>query len=145
MTTWWPGLTPAADDYVSKPFTASVLLARLRAVLRRQTGVVSHDTDIEHGPLVIRIDRCEVVIDGEPCELTATELGILSCLAREPARVFTRSQILNSLHDGPTAITDRAIDVHMVSLRRKLGRAAGLVETIRGIGYRMAKSLDETS
>jgi two-component system phosphate regulon response regulator PhoB len=137
------GLEMGADDYVPKPFSPRVLLARIGAVLRRQSAP-SEDAApqrlLERGPITVDLDRHEVRVDGERKEMTATEFKLLTGLARQPGRVFTRQQIIESVHDGLAAVTDRSVDVQVVSLRRKLGEAGHMIETIRGVGYRFKET-----
>ena len=133
------GLELGADDYVVKPFSPRVLVARIRAVLRRRQRWASDDANrsIAHGEIVVDPGRHEVAVAGEPVALTATEFRILHALARRPGWVFTRNQLVN-LAQGPDAVvTDRTVDVHIVAIRRKLGGCGDYIETVRGIGYRM--------
>jgi len=132
------GLELGADDYMTKPFSPRVLLARIRAVLRRsaEEKTVGSQRVINAGSIVIDPDRHEVRVEDEPVELTATEFKLISLLASKPGRVFTRQQIIESIHDGFAAVTDRSVDVQVVSLRRKLGSMGKNVETVRGVGYR---------
>jgi two-component system, OmpR family, alkaline phosphatase synthesis response regulator PhoP len=131
------GLELGADDYVTKPFSPRVLLARLRAVLRRRsTPPPSETAPLTIHELVIHPGRHEVLVQGRPVDLTATEFRLLNLLARRPGWVFTRSQIVNEIHGDDYPVTERAVDVQMVSLRKKLGPAGRYLETVRGIGYR---------
>jgi two-component system, OmpR family, alkaline phosphatase synthesis response regulator PhoP len=137
------GLNLGADDYVTKPFSPKVLLARLQAVLRRaaaeRAGAEEEEEPaetIEIGELTIHLGRHEVSVRGKPVELTATEFKLLHFLARRPGWVFTRQQILDGVHGDTYAATDRAVDVQVVGLRRKLGPAGSSIETVRGVGYR---------
>jgi two-component system, OmpR family, alkaline phosphatase synthesis response regulator PhoP len=137
------GLNVGADDYVTKPFSLRVLIARVRAVLRRreeaQAGPVELDSDdasVSIHELVIHSGRHEVLLAGRRLDLTATEFRVLRLLARKPGWVFSRQQILDALHGDMYAITERAVDVQIVGLRKKLGQAARYIETIRGVGYR---------
>jgi two-component system phosphate regulon response regulator PhoB len=133
------GLELGADDYVPKPFSPRVLIARIAAVLRRrsqQPAEPNAQRRLERGPVTIDLDRHEVRVEGEAKEMTATEFKLLSLLGRQPGRVFTRHQIIESVHDGLAAVTDRSVDVQVVSLRRKMGEAGHMIETIRGVGYR---------
>jgi len=136
------GLNAGANDYIPKPFSPKVLSARLRAVLRRP-GLAASVVSEDDGAEVIRIHnvcmhlgRHEVLVDGQPVALSVTEFRLLHFLARRPGWVFTRQQILDGLHGDKHAITDRAVDVQIVGLRRRLGNAAPYLETVRGVGYR---------
>lgn len=131
------GLELGADDYLTKPFSPRVLLARIKAVLRRQQGQPSEDTTILHrGDFVIHPGRHAVLLDGNAIALTSTEFRILHLLARRSGWVFSRQQILEAVSGHDANATDRAVDVHIVSLRRKLGAHGDTIETIRGVGYR---------
>ena len=140
------GLNMGADDYITKPFSPKVLLARLRAVLRRAGAQADSSADeeeaeegagiVEIRDLMIHPGRHEVFVRGGPVELTATEFKLLHFLAQRPGWVFTRQQILDGVHGDNYAITDRAVDVQVVGLRKKLGAAGSYIETVRGVGYR---------
>lgn len=131
------GLELGADDYITKPFSPKVLVARIRAVLRRRTSAVPDpDSNLACGDLVIQPRRREVLLEGRPVELTHTEFEILHFLARRPGWVFTRDQIVEAARGELVVVTPRSVDVHVVSLRRKLGSCADYVETVRGVGYR---------
>jgi two-component system, OmpR family, alkaline phosphatase synthesis response regulator PhoP len=136
------GLNMGADDYVTKPFSPKVLLARIQAVLRRaetEKDVSQEEQDsevVEIRDMMIHPGRHEVFACGKPVELTATEFKLLHFLAQRPGWVFTRQQILDGVHGDNYAITDRAVDVQIVGLRRKLGSAGSCIETVRGVGYR---------
>jgi len=131
------GLELGADDYVTKPFSPRVLLARARAVLRRRMEQPLDDSAVVrvHG-IEIHPGRHEVVADGARIDLTATEFKILHLLARKPGWVFTRYQIVDGIRGPNYPVTDRSVDVQVVALRKKLGEKGKLIETIRGIGYR---------
>ena len=130
------GLELGADDYVTKPFSPRVLLARIKAILRR--GKDHDDTGFysKHG-ISLNISTHEVLVDGNPADLTATEFNILLLLIKRPGWVFTRNQIINSVKGDDYPVTDRSIDVQIVGLRKKLGLSGKYVETVRGVGYRM--------
>ena len=136
------GLNMGADDYVTKPFSPKVLLARIQAVLRR--AETEHDIScgeeeseiIEIRDLMIHPGRHEVFVCRNRVELTATEFKLLYFLAQHPGWAFTRQQILDGVHGDKYAITDRAVDVQIVGLRKKLGSIGDYIETVRGVGYR---------
>jgi two-component system phosphate regulon response regulator PhoB len=132
------GLELGADDYLTKPFSPRVLLARIRAVLRRlHTEPVAEDAVIMHRGLVLHPGRHEVLVEGQPVPLTLTEFRVLHLLARHPGWVFTRNQIIAAAQGVDVSVTERSVDVHIVSLRRKLGTIGEAIETIRGVGYRL--------
>ena len=132
------GLELGADDYLTKPFSPRVLLARIRAVLRRHhTEPVAEDAVITHHGLVLHPGRHEVLVEGQPVPLTLTEFRVLHLLARHPGWVFTRNQIITAAQGVDVSVTERSVDVHIVSLRRKLGILGEEIETIRGVGYRL--------
>ena len=131
------GLELGADDYIMKPFSMKVLVARVHAVLRRRKQyVVDVDALIRIHDLVINPGRHEVLIKGKSVEMTFSELRILHVLARRPGWVMTREQIVNAVRGEDYAVTDRAVDVQIVGLRKKLGSRAEYIETVRGVGYR---------
>jgi two-component system phosphate regulon response regulator PhoB len=135
------GLELGADDYVTKPFSPRILIARTRAILRRgsrealdETAVIRvHDIEINPG-------RRTVTLQGQPVTLTYTEFQVLSLLARRPGWVFTRSQIVDMVRGDDYPVTDRSVDVQIVGLRKKLGRFGDTIETVRGVGYRFKET-----
>jgi len=133
------GLELGADDYLAKPFSVRVLLARVRALVRRlrQTTVSQEEVPITIGGVKIDPLRHEVSVKDKPIELTLAEFRILQSLARRPGRVMTRNQLLDLALGQDHFVLDRTIDVHVSALRRKLGEAGNLVETVRGVGYRL--------
>lgn len=136
------GLEIGADDYVTKPFSPKVLVARLQALLRRNHDQAKSTEDSLGCPILIHglaIDpgRHQVTVDGEHIQLTATEFTILQLLADKAGWVFTRQQIIDHIRGYDYLITPRAVDVQIFGLRKKLGGAGHLIETLRGIGYRM--------
>ena len=130
------GLEVGADDYITKPFSPRVLLARIRAVLRRGTAENDTRSVITRGDLVIDTLHHEVAVQGEPVNLTLTEFRVLEFLARRPGVVFSRYQIVDAVKGEDYPVTDRSVDVQIVGLRKKLGERSYYVETVRGVGYR---------
>ena len=130
------GLNLGADDYITKPFSPRVLIARMRAVLRRKNKAVEDDDTIEMHGITVHIGRHEVLVDNNPVQLTFTEFGILQFLMKRPGWVFTRSQIVDAVKGDDYFVTDRSVDVQIVGLRKKLGDAGKYIETVRGVGYR---------
>lgn len=131
------GLELGADDYVTKPFSPRVLLARIKALLRRNQPEHSEDRAIiKAHDMVINPSRHEVKVKQSVVNLTATEFSILEFLAKRPGWVFTREQIIDSVKGTDYPVTDRSVDVQIVGLRKKLGDSGDLIETVRGVGYR---------
>ncbi len=129
------GLECGADDYITKPFSRQVLLARIRAVLRRpESRKTPEPTDFDG--LKINDEAHCVTLKNKTLDLTGSEYRVLSLLLSRPERVYTRSQIIELTQDPDKDVTDRAVDVQIVGLRRKLGSWAKHIETIRGVGYR---------
>jgi two-component system phosphate regulon response regulator PhoB len=131
------GFAVGTDDYVAKPFSVKVLLERIRALLRRRdggdtTGAVA----VSQGVMIDR-ERHRVTVEDRPLDLTPSEFNLLEALVRQPGRVFSRSELIDAAMGGDSLVLERTIDVHIRSLRKKLGHHAVLVETVRGIGYRL--------
>ena len=137
------GLGLGADDYVLKPFKTNEIVARVKAVLRRtreDTRLPDDRRTLVCGQLRIDPERHKVSLNGSDVDLTATEFRILHYLASRPGRVFTRDQILTASMGPNSMVLERNIDVHVRSIRRKLGDHRDLIETVRAIGYRFAES-----
>jgi two-component system phosphate regulon response regulator PhoB len=130
------GLELGADDYITKPFSPKVLIARVRRILQRTIASDLEKVSVKIHELVITPSRREVLINNIPVELTFTEFNTLYLLAKRPGQVFTRYQIVDAIRGEDYIVTDRAIDVQMVSLRKKLGPCGKYIETVRGVGYR---------
>lgn len=139
------GIELGADDYVTKPFSAKILVARLKNILRRgESGegvsVPGGRVTLRGGSLVIDAERHRVLCNGSPIELTVTEFGVLHHLASKPGFVRTRDQIIAAVHGKSAVLTSRTVDVHVTALRRKLGEMSECIETVRGVGYRFAEA-----
>jgi two-component system phosphate regulon response regulator PhoB len=133
------GYSLGADDYVGKPFSNKVLLAKIKALLRRVEGAGDPGDVTEH--LGVKIDRVRhrVTFEGQPLDLTPTEFKLLECLVRQPGRAFSRHQLMDAAIGEGSIVLERTIDVHIKTLRQKLtkvGGSADLIETVRGVGYR---------
>ena len=139
------GLQMGADDYITKPFSPKVLAARIKVILRRSTKAGPNDASKNHreyGGLVIDLLKHQVFSHRHPVVLTTIEFDILEFLSRFPGRVYTREQILDNVWKDGKFIVDRAVDVHIRGLRKKLGPGQEYVETVRGMGYRF-KDVEE--
>ncbi|MCX5644721.1 MAG: response regulator transcription factor [Phycisphaerae bacterium] len=130
------GLEVGADDYVAKPFSGKVLVARVRRLLRKAAQPADEQGTIKVHDLTIDPSRHEVWAKDKRVDLTRTEFNILRTLARRPGFVLSRYQIVDSVHGDDYPVTDRAIDVQIVALRKKLGPCGRYIETVRGVGYR---------
>jgi DNA-binding response OmpR family regulator len=139
------GLEFGADDYVTKPFSMSVLVARVTAVFRRVEGPPVGSGALRAGPLLIDQDRHRVAVDGRPVALTPTEFRLLVAIVAAKGRVLDRDQLIDQVLGMDAVVTDRTIDVHMAALRKKLGEAKSYIRTVRGVGYRLASESDEPS
>ena len=139
------GLELGADDYIPKPFRPRELVARVRTVLRRSSSPSSQEKKdiITYDDMEIHIGKREVMVKGKITPLSYTEFEVLATLAQRPGWVFTRYQIVDSIRGDDYPVTDRSVDVQIVGLRKKLGNASYLIETVRGIGYRFKNRVDE--
>jgi two-component system phosphate regulon response regulator PhoB len=135
------GLELGAEDYVVKPYSPKVLAARIRAALRRRAELADEAASggglVRRGDLGLDAARHEAFLGERRLELSATEFAILELLMRSPGRVFSRSQIIDAVRGRDYPVTDRSVDVQILSLRKKLGEGGELVETVRGVGYRL--------
>ena len=134
------GFTMGADDYVTKPFAVKVLLQRIKAQLRRTESATEPGEVIEH--LGVRIDRVRhrATVNGKDLDLTPTEFRLLECLLRQPGRAFTRPQLMDVAIGESAVVLERTIDVHIKTLRKKLGEECEYIETVRGVGYRFRET-----
>ena len=131
------GLDMGADDYITKPYSSKVLAARIAVQLRKKTSRSKRTGNIVLGALAIDMVTYNATLDGQTLMLTADEFRTLALLAANPGQVFTRNQIIREVKGDNYSVTARAIDMHVVNLRRKLGDWADHIETIRGVGYRI--------
>ena len=138
------GFALGADDYVRKPFSIKLLLARIQALLRRDESSASPPDVLSAGPIVLDRGRHEVTVEGQPIVLTPTEFRLLRALMAARGRVLTRDQLIDTGLGPGAAVTDRTIDVHVAALRRKLATAGGWIHTVRGAGYAFRAPLAAT-
>jgi two-component system phosphate regulon response regulator PhoB len=137
------GLTVGADDYIAKPFSVKILQARIEAVLRRTKPVGSVGKVISLGPVSINLESHEATVESDVLKLTLTEFRLLSSLVAAQGKVLSRSVLMSRAMGPGVTVTERTIDVHVTSIRKKLGKYAGLITTVRGVGYRMVSDLTE--
>jgi len=130
------GLEVGADDYIRKPFSPKEMVARVRAILRRGLMTEEESELLEAGPIQIDTGKHEVFISGDPVQLTLAEFKLLRTLITKPGRAYAREQLLNIISGGDTFLVDRNVDVHIRSLRKKMGEHSDFIQTIRGVGYK---------
>lgn len=134
------GLDAGADDYITKPFDLQIFKARVRSLIRRgsqqKTGIENNRT-LKHKELIVDLDQCKSWINNQSLDLTLSEFKLLACFLSNPGKVLTRNQLVEYIQEGPVHVTDRTIDTHVFGLRKKLGEYANIIETIRGVGYRV--------
>jgi DNA-binding response OmpR family regulator len=133
------GLDAGADDYITKPFDINILHARVRAQLRKNTPKKILQ-EMKVGELSLNTDKCEVKYRDNRVHLTNTEFQILSQLFQSPGVVYSRKKLINTILGNEIHVTNRTIDTHIAGLRKKLGNASNLIETIRGVGYRLKEN-----
>lgn len=139
------GFALGADDYVTKPFSPKLLLARIAAVLRRREAATGEAEVLSAGPITLDRSRHEVTVSGSPVALTATEFRVLAALMAARGRVLDRTQLIDTVLGSGVAVTNRTIDVHIAALRKKLGSAAGWIQTVRGVGYTFREPMSEAN
>jgi two-component system phosphate regulon response regulator PhoB len=134
------GFSLGADDYVTKPFSVKVLMERIKALLRRRDDETGTADVVEH--LGVRLDRLrhQAFLKDQELDLTRTEFRLLECLLRQPGRAFSRSHLMDAAIGEGAVVLERTIDVHIKTLRRKLGPAGDFIETVRGVGYRFRET-----
>jgi two-component system phosphate regulon response regulator PhoB len=134
------GFAVGADDYVTKPFSVKVLLQRIKVLLRRGAAAEPTPEVLQVGPLKLDKRGHRVTLKNEPVLLTPTEFRLLETLMRQPGRAFSRQDLMESAIGDGAIVLERTIDVHIKSLRRKLGTMGDYIETVRGVGYRFQES-----
>ncbi|MCC6425757.1 MAG: response regulator [Phycisphaerales bacterium] len=136
------GLNVGADDYIPKPFSLKVVLARIEAVLRRVAKPAPTGRVFSLGSISLNTDTHQAVVDGQPIKLTLTEFRLLCSLIQASGRILSRSTLMQRAMGPGVTITERTIDVHVTAIRKKLGPHAGKIKTVRGVGYRMVENDD---
>jgi two-component system phosphate regulon response regulator PhoB len=140
------GLELGADDYITKPFSPKVLIARIRTIFRRSRQQVEKEGEkgiIRKFEITLNPAKRQALVEDKPLDLTFSEFQILHFLLRRPGWVFTRNQIIDAVHGEDYPVTDRSVDVQIVSLRKKLGKCGKYIDTVRGVGYRFKEDHDE--
>ena len=135
------GFSVGADDYVTKPFSVKVLVERVKALLRRREDRSDTRETVTCFGVTVDRRRHRATIDNVPIELTPSEFGLLNALVRQPGRAFSRDELIDAALGENTIVLERTIDVHIRALRKKMGENAGLIETVRGVGYRFKEAV----
>ncbi len=130
------GLELGADDYIAKPFSVRVLMARIKTVLKRREEISKETPRIKYRNMIIDREKREVLVDGQDVHLSRTEFEILALLVSKPGKVFSRNTILERCWPDGVFVVDRAVDVHINAVRRKIGGLSACIQSVRGIGYR---------
>ena len=132
------GLHAGADDYIAKPVTMPILIARINSLTRRTRKTTeSSSNTLNHGPISIHLDEHQVMVDESPIQLTITEFRLLTALVQSSGKVLSRSELISKAIGPAVTVTPRTVDVHITSLRKKLGQHSGMITTIRAVGYRI--------
>ncbi len=135
------GLELGADDYIPKPFSPKVLFSRIKAILRRKSEPEKNSKVVKFGEYLLDIDRYLLKREDETISITLSEFGILRRLLSNRGQVLSRSQLLSDINNDDAFVVDRNIDVHVASLRKKLGPKFNWIETVRGVGYRFKEEI----
>lgn len=136
------GFSLGADDYVSKPFSVKILIERIKALRRRRAGEAAVAEVVTRAGITVDRGRHRVLVEGRPLDLTRSEFRLLDTLIRQPGRAYQRNELINAALGEDTIVLERTIDVHIRAIRRKLGAAATVIETVRGVGYRFRDLAD---
>ncbi|MEL6741263.1 MAG: response regulator transcription factor [Planctomycetota bacterium] len=131
------GFAEGTDDYMTKPFSMRVLLARIRALLRRAAAIEGESAELSIGSIRLDLGTHQAFVDGHPIALTVTEFRILSALMEASGKVQDRRRLIARAMGPGVTVTERTVDVHVTSIRKKLGDHAGVIKTVRGVGYRL--------
>ncbi|MBL4810655.1 MAG: response regulator [Phycisphaerales bacterium] len=130
------GLDAGADDYITKPFSMTILIARIHSLARRTKMDSDTGAILEVGPVTINLNEHQVMIDGEAIQLTITEFRLLATLVQSKGKVLSRAELISKAIGPAVTVTPRTVDVHITALRKKLGDHGSLISTVRAVGYR---------
>lgn len=139
------GFSVGADDYVVKPYSVKILLERIRALIRRKERQGAASETISKSGIIIDRLKHSVTLNGEMLDLTPSEFRLLETMMRQPGRAFDRSELIDSALGADTLVLERTIDVHIRALRKKMGEAADLIQTVRGVGYRFKEDRHQSA